>query len=337
MLEGPESTIRLGGIKVIENRAYLRSSCLGGGDDLASICSILAVKRINLGLLIHIAETVHGESITAASAGSAGSFFGYTLEKSGRGDRKTVEITTNISRISVFPHNQRPEIAASLLALLDAHAITLYGLASSPSAITIVVSASDFDIAMESIFNAFAFPTCTSYSEWRTVRRMTEQLLSEVRCSYSEQVITIYGFSWQAGLDLWNVSVPIDKIGRVASFVTELGEIGLKLPFMVSGLSLLESGIHFSFALKIDLREKVGQSLDKHLPGRGYLCRGPVTALFVHGPHFGDRYGIANTFVTALRQAGIPLFALSCAVSSISAVIAGNDPGRAVAALNTRF
>jgi aspartokinase len=73
------------------------------------------------------------------------------------------------------------------------------------------------------------------------------------------------------------------------------------------------------------------------MPGRRYSCRGPVSVLFVHGPHFGDRYGIANAFITALRNADIPILALSCAVSSISAVIEGNDPGKALEALSARF
>ena len=40
------STIRLGGVKVIENRAYLCSSCRSG-DALGSICSVLAAGRVN--------------------------------------------------------------------------------------------------------------------------------------------------------------------------------------------------------------------------------------------------------------------------------------------------
>jgi aspartokinase len=62
-----------------------------------------------------------------------------------------------------------------------------------------------------------------------------------------------------------------------------------------------------------------------------------VSVLFLHGPHFGDRYGIADAFVTALRNGDIPILALSCAVSSISAIIAGNDPDKAIEVLSTRF
>src|SRR5208337_2861903 len=109
------STIRLGGVKVFENRAYLCSSCRSG-DALDIICSLLAADRINLGLLTHMADTEPGESITAACAKSDGCFSGYILEKAGRGECKTAEIEKDVSRISIFPHDQKPEVAASLLA-----------------------------------------------------------------------------------------------------------------------------------------------------------------------------------------------------------------------------
>ena len=95
------STIRLGGVKVIENRAYLCSSCRSG-DALGSICSVLAAGRVNLGLLTYMADTVPGESITAVCARSDGSFSGYILGNAGRGECRTAEIEKDVSRILLF-------------------------------------------------------------------------------------------------------------------------------------------------------------------------------------------------------------------------------------------
>ncbi len=331
------SRIRLGGIKVVEKRAYLYSSCRREADLLGSICSILAAGRINMGLLTHVADNGIGESITAASAWSEHRFSGYLHDVAGSGECKTAEIENDISRISIFPHAQRPEITASLISVLGAGAIKPLGFASSPSAVTVVISSSDFEIAMERIFESFEFPACGSYSEWQAVCRLDEHQLSEVKCSYSERIITIYVFTRQTGLDLWNVSLPIECMSAFGAFLSELGELGFKLPFLISASAPGAKGIQFTFALGDDRLERAGQAFDKHLPGRDSFCRGPVSALFLHGPHFGDRYGIADAFVTALRNGGIPILALSCAVSSISAIIAGNDPDKAIEVLNTRF
>ncbi len=331
------SKIRLGGIKVVEKRAYLYSSCRRRVDPLGSICSVLAAGRINMGLLTHVADNGLGESITAASAKSAVSFSGYILEVAGSGECKTPEIESDVSRISIFPHGQRPEVAASVITILGAAAIKPFGFGSSPSAVTVVVSSADFEVAMGMFFDSFAFPACGSYSQWQAVCRMDEHQLSEVKCSYSEQIITIYGFTRQTGLDLWNVSLPVESLCGFGALLSELGELGFKLPFLISNSAPGEKVIHFSFALDENQHNRAGQALDKHLPGSGCRRRGPVSVLFLHGPHFGDRYGIADAFVTALRKGGVPLLALSCAVSSISAVIAGSDPDKAIEVLNSRF
>jgi aspartokinase len=60
-------------------------------------------------------------------------------------------------------------------------------------------------------------------------------------------------------------------------------------------------------------------------------------AIFLHGPHFGDRYGIAYTLVTTLEEAQVPLLALSCTVSSISLIIRQPDLMRAVQVLGKSF
>jgi aspartokinase len=284
-----------------------------------------------------MADNGFGKSITAVCAKSAVSFSGYIEEQVRPSECETWDIKSEVCRISIFPHDQRPEVTGSLVAVFDVNAIEPCAFASSPSAVTVVVCSSDFHVMMEKLFGSFSFPDGGSYLEWRAVRRMDEQLLSEVRCSYSEHIITIYGIARQTGLDLWDVSLPIEHMGWFGAFLSGLGELDVKLPFLVSNSASLEKGIHFSFALRADLREKVGQALDKHPPGCDHSCRGPVSALFVHGPHFGDRYGIANTFVTVLRNADIPLLALSCTVSTVSAVIEGNDPTKAVEVLSTRF
>ena len=62
-----------------------------------------------------------------------------------------------------------------------------------------------------------------------------------------------------------------------------------------------------------------------------------VAALYIHGPHFGDRYGIANTLVRALDSANVSLLALGCTVSSISVIVGKEDLAAAVQALEATF
>jgi hypothetical protein len=290
-----------------------------------------------MGMLTHVTDNGLGESITAAYAKNAQRFSSCMIEVDGSNLCKTAVIVSDVCKISIFPHDQRPEITASVVATLHAGAIEPCGIASSPSAVTVVVPSSDLEVTMERFFDNFAFPACASYRKWRTTYRTDDQRHGEAKYLYDERIIHVYGFTLQTCLDLWNVSLPIDYLGGFGAFLTELDKLGFKLPFLISSPARWEKSVHFAFTLGKDGRGMAKKAFAGNLPDNGYSCRGPVFVLFVQGPHFGDRYGIADAFVSTLRHGDIPLLALSCAVSSISAVIDGDEPDRAIEVLSTRF
>ena len=47
----------------------------------------------------------------------------------------------------------------------------------------------------------------------------------------------------------------------------------------------------------------------------------PVELLHFQGPHYGDRYGIAETTLEALKKEGIPLLAVACSQSCVYLVL----------------
>ena len=330
------SKIKLDGVKTFENRASLYSSCMEGVDLLGRLCSVLAAERMNMGMLTHVADNGSGESVTTAGAKSVHHFSRFLLDAA-KWDECTRKITGDACSISIFTHDQRPGLTASLIAILGAGAIKPYVIGTSPSAVTVVVSSSDFGAAMQSIFDCFALPSRASFEDWRAACRMDDRDSGEVKFLYDKQIIGIYGFTRQTGLDLWNVSLPVEQMANFGAFLLELDKLDFKLPFLISSSACGERDNHFSFVLAGDRRETAKQAFDKNLPGIGYLCRGPVFSLFAHGPHFGDRYGIADALASCVSKGNIPLLALSCTVASISAICDGDDPDRAIEVLSTRF
>ncbi len=331
------SKVRLGGIKAFEKRAYLTSLCRSGEDALGDICSRLAAERINLSLLTHIADTGTRESITTACTENAEGFSGYILWKASHGQCGIGKLLTDISTISIFPHDQKLHITSSLLGALAANGIRPYGFASSPSAMTILVPASDFEGLISGLFDAFEFPTYSSPLDWHAAYRGQEEVLSEIICSYQEEVIKIYNLSHHSGLDLWIMSLPLNRLGDFGALLLKLDGLQLKMPLLVSKSFPDEESLYFAFCLAASYHDAVQQALDQNLPGVGVFCQGPVSVFFLHGPHFGDRYGIANAFVSSLRSAGIAPLAMSCAVSSVSAAIHEKDSSRAIEALGSSF
>jgi aspartokinase len=331
------SKIRLGAVKVFERRACLLSLCRSEADAPHDICSRLTANRINLGLLTHIADIGTRESITAASTKSIGDFSGFIHEKTAQSECGGVKTLTDTCRISIFPHDQRPDVAASLIGVLVGNGIKPYALGSSPSAITAIVASSDFKGTMEGLFDTFTFHAYGSYDDWQAAYRGQEELVQDVRLAYHEQIITIYDFTHRPDMDLWSITLPFKCLGDLGATLFELNQFQLRMPFLVSTSRPDEEDIYFALLFEGGHHDRVEQILAKNLPGHDSACLGPVTVFFLHGPHFGDRYGIAHALLRALQNAGIPLLALSCAVSSISVVVPGNDSNRTIKVLNSVF
>ena len=273
----------------------------------------------------------------AACTQSADGFSGYFHWKTSHDDCNIGKILTDICTISVFPHDQKPGITGSLMSALAKNGIRPYGFASSPSAMTVLVNYLDYEGAIYGLFDIFEFSTYSSPLDWHAAYRGQEELLHEIVCSYQEEIIKVYNITHQSDLDLLTIRLPLKCLGNFGAALLELNSLRLKMPFLVSKSSLDGESIHFAFCFAALYHDEVGQCLDRHLLNVELSHIGPVSVFFLHGPHFGDRYGIANALVKALREAGIPTLAMSCAVSSMSVVVYAEDENRTIEALNSSF
>ena len=329
--------LKLGGIKVLEKRAYLTSFCRSGDSGLQDVCSRLTADRINLNLLTHIAEDGALQSVTSACTQSSDGSSSYVGWKSIFGECNVGEMPTNICAISVFPHDQKPGVAGSLMGALAANGIAPYGFASSPSAVTALVASPDFQRTIEAIFERFEFPAYSSPMDWHAAYQGHEELLNRVICSFHEEIIRVYDFTRRTGLDLWTLKLPLKSIGLLGEALLELSASGIGMPFLVANTLPGAANTCLSFSMESVHHETVAAALDRVLPGISPRRTSPVSVLFLHGPHFGDRYGIANVLVKSLRYAGVSPLALSCATSSISLVVHGAELNQALDAIKSGF
>jgi hypothetical protein len=329
--------IGLGGVKVFEKRACFFQLCRSGADALDDICSGLAAERINLGLLIYIADSGTRGSLSAASIKAIDAFPGYVYGKIRQSECDAEKTLADASRVSIFPHGQRPDVTASLIRVLADNGIKPYAFGSSSSAMTVLVSSSDFQSTMERLFDVFAFNAYESYDDWQVTYRGQKEMHIDVRSSYHEQVITAYDFAHRTDLDLWGVALPVKGFGDLGTVLFELNQFRLKVPFLVSISAPGEETIYFSFLFEAVHHDIVERTLANSLPDPDFFCLSPVAFFFLHGPHFGDRYGIASALIKALHKAGVTLLALSCAVSSISFVVQAGDSIHTIRALNSVF
>ena len=330
--------IRLRGLKLLEGGAQVLSSGPGGGQDLlaAGVCTPLALNKINITFLCHLSlhksQTCVIALCTEGSAGRAAA----SLVGMHQGSQLGVYLHEDVSTFSIFVHDQRPQVTGSLLKALAREEIGLLGLASSPSAVSSVVSSAQTEATMGAFFDAFEFPAYGSPSDWYAAYEGKEHLLRKIIASYKEQVIKIYDIVQEPNLDLWSIDLSNSELGNLGAALSSLDPLGIRMPFVVAVQSS-EAGLRFGFCFARTQAKEVKHALSRCFSPTNLAHNPKVAALFIHGPHFGDRYGIASTLVEGLQRTGVAILAMSCTVSSISAIIAEAELDPAIRTLDKIF
>lgn len=300
----------------------------------ARVCAPLGLNQINLTFFSHVAGD-RQVLCTASRSGEAAA----TLVKS-QDPEAAVHLQRSTAILSLYPHDKRPEVIGNFIRSLAQAPVIIHGLASSPSAISAVLSAHRKKAAVQRLFDNFYFPAFASAADFFAAQAPPEELVRKVVADYQEKVVKVYWILPQPDLDLWGMSVSsTDILAGFADALLDLGDLGLKIPFTVAlpGLGGKEFLLSFSTAGPPERGAEIRRILTKHLPGLRPIRLTPVAGVFLHGPHFGDRYGIAQVLTEALEGAHINLLALSCTISTISVIIRQQELAAAQLILGQTF
>ncbi len=329
--------IKAGGLKLQEDGACVtvtappRESTLSSG-----ICAPLAQRQINLTLLGHLRGAQERGDCTILCTSRTAGPDSYALLRSRSQDAATVRLLSGACILSLYPHDKSPQVAGALLASLGRAGVMIQGLASSPAAVAAVISRGAKEAAIQALFEDFTFRAYQTPQEFGAVLHPPEKDVREVVASYQEKAPRIYCLNRLEDLELWEVAVPSSQaLASLAHIFFAMGEQGARLPFLLA-LPGPSAELILAFCLPAPAPRQIEALLTQ-----GEALRvsrtSPAAAFFTHGPHFGDRYGIANLLAAALQEARVPLLALSCAISSLSVVVPQSDAGRAAAALDAAF
>ena len=302
------------------------------------VCAPLALNHINLNLFAHVAGDCQVLCTEAASGEAA-----FTLIRAGAEAEAAVHFRPGSAIISIFPHDKRPDIIGNFIHSLARARVMIHGLASSPSAISAVVASQKEKAVVRQLFWDFYFPAFQSPEEFFGAQSPPEELVHKVVAEYQEKTIKVYWIVPQSDLDLWGMAVSsTDILAGFADALLELASLGLKIPFLVAIPASQSEDFILSFSTAgsqtIETRgPQIRRLLQRHLPDLRPVRLTPVAGIFLHGPHFGDRYGIAQTLVESLEKTNIPLLALSCTISSISLIIRQQELAAAQLVLGNTF
>ena len=156
---------------------------------------------------------------------------------------------------------------------------------------------------------------------------------------YCEPVIKTYGFLVKTGLSLMRISYPADQM-------TAWGE-RIQKSDLKSGCLLMAVGhafdgkrIHLSLLFEnstIDGDKNNLETLLKKEPRTSLHVDNPVELIYFQGPHYGDRYGIADAAFRPFTKKMLTILACGCTGASIYIVVPENKAQIAVNLLSEKF
>ena len=157
---------------------------------------------------------------------------------------------------------------------------------------------------------------------------------------YWEEKIRVYGLNRQTGLSMHTLVFPADRLVFWSGRLAELERFGCE--FQLVNLQTVAAGsLQICLVLDRDHSESaVLQLFREGLQGQNATSArvtSPVELLYLHGPHFQDRYGIAEAAIAPLCKAEIPTLATACSGASIFIVVPENRSQHAADCLAETF
>ncbi|MFC1857210.1 hypothetical protein ACFL9U_04190 [Thermodesulfobacteriota bacterium] len=153
---------------------------------------------------------------------------------------------------------------------------------------------------------------------------------------YWEPVIKTYGFQKKSDLSFIKIEIPENHLVDIGLRLREQKKIRIEYQFCE--LIPSESKTLALFLLLERRREKDFEDAFQDLREK-YVIESvsPVDLVFFQGPHFGDRYGIADAAFNALLTKGIYFLLAGCSGASIYLVFQEGMGAKAILALNDTF
>ena len=156
---------------------------------------------------------------------------------------------------------------------------------------------------------------------------------------YWEENIRTYGIQVEKNLILARTDILPGQLAELGQQITELGQgethfrLILAHPYEPEVLSIT---MVFRDIFRERLLEFGARQAVKNL-SRSFIIDFPVEMLYFHGPHFGDRYGIADMAGHALRKNDIRYIAMGCSAASVHLIFPENLADKARKALASVF
>ena len=132
-----------------------------------------------------------------------------------------------------------------------------------------------------------------------------------------------YGFKEVTDLSLLNIEIGPEKMSQWGLWLMELADLNIGFHLILAKYSTHQK-LRLYILLEKFWADSVISSIDKRidLESKKFIhLTSPVELISFHGPHFGDRYGIADTAFKALDGKGVPILITVCSGAAVFIVL----------------
>ena len=156
---------------------------------------------------------------------------------------------------------------------------------------------------------------------------------------YWEPKPKTYGFREVTHLSLLSIAVKPEKMARWGHWFLELADLDIDFHLILAKYSNHKE-LRLYVLLEKLWADNVLSYIGKRIafePEKDFALNSPVELISFQGPHFGDRYGIADSAFKALDGQGIPILMAACSGAAVYIVLPEKKLHEARASLAEAF
>ena len=290
---------------------------------LPAFCSLLAGSQINM--LFLSTESDAGGTRTTCCVDAAHEALLKSVLRAEPMLQERAEFTAGAGLLTLFPHRSRLTLFGRSLRALTQADLRVFAVASSVGTLTYVLEYAQLDKAAEVMQACFEF--AGNHAPFKADLLLRREPCGgpeirgetkETRAVYWEPQIKTYGFQVVKNLALYTYRLPADRPAEWTRAIKRIEDEATRF-------HLLQARLRGSFALDLQFlcEPEQGAPLARRIaveiPAAGdrLLVTAPVELIFFQGPHFGDRFGIADSTFKALKEKTDVLLAAVFACASI--------------------
>ena len=148
-----------------------------------------------------------------------------------------------------------------------------------------------------------------------------------------------YGFKEVFDLSLVTIKIKLEEMSQWGLWLMELADLNIGFHLILAKYSI-DRDLRLYILLEKLWADSLLSYVDKKInldSEKDFYLRSPVELISFQGPHFADRYGIADSAFKALDNQGIPILIAACSGAAVYIVLPENKLHEARFFLNEAF